>query len=171
MRGVRFTAGERDLLDLILAAPHTQALATKPLLVRYLTSIRNKLAEACEPTLGVHVQPLEQALILAANHKVVPLLNGHERASRQAGSLLCTIEDMSLVGEWMLRQSWLTGKFTILDVLNKWSSWYAKAISDRDASKGPKKGIGNGQSTADTGQNINRPSQAVAVKRPTQGFR
>lgn len=175
MRGVRFTAGEQQLLNELLSPTPVLAikLGTPAMRQKYATSIRNKLAKANEAGISVSIQPLERALIESAGHKVVPLLNGYERASRQAGSLLITVDDCHLVGTWMLSQQWLNGKFTILDVLNKWSSWYAKAISERDSKRPVKKGIGNEPkaSTTDTRPNIDESSTQPTIRRSSQGFR
>lgn len=125
-RSLRLTKAERDFLKKALGtAMDWSHWGTKT--VKTAAGLLAKVEASEERAPGINVEPLEQALMRAARGKVVALEGGFDRASRQAGSVKASEELMVTVGEWMARQSWLTGPMTILDVLNKWYQWVPKA--------------------------------------------
>jgi hypothetical protein len=125
MRAVRFTKGEaeflRERLEPLTTGQLVGTMATRAKM------ILAKLTAAEEAPKGVNPVVLEQALIKAAPGKVVPLSTGWPRVAKMAAYQGATIEDAGLVGAWMMRQGWLHGPQTLLDVLNKWPQWLAKA--------------------------------------------
>lgn len=138
-------------------------------------TITSKLRAAMqEAPKGVAVQPLEEALIKAARGKVVPLVAAgggtFARASRTATELKATPEDAAILGAWMARQGWMRGTFTLLDVLNKWPSWFSKAKAE-EAPRGLPEGLdGRRKETADVGPGAGGQRQAAASGRRKEGF-
>jgi hypothetical protein len=126
MRAVRFTKAEvAALMDLDRAISFGDfGNCTN----KHWDTLVAKVTAACEPAAkGANVAPIQEALIAAARGKVIALEGQYGRASRQCGDMGVTPESAQLVGEWMARQGWLHGPMTLLDVLNKWGSWLAKA--------------------------------------------
>lgn len=171
MRGVRFTKAEVSLLELILAPDaNLSGLVLTPLQRRSASFIHTKLQDAQEATINPSIQPIERSLICGGKHKVIPLITGHARASKQAGECMVTAEQAQLVGEWMFNQQWIKGTSTIIDVLNKWHQWYPKAVAWQEETKrGVKPGLG--LSNVDTGPSTNKSGQGIKVGHTAQGFR
>lgn len=161
-RSLRLTKAERDFLKKALGtAMDWSHWGTKT--VKTAAGLLAKVEASEERAPGVNVEPLEQALMRAARGKVVALEGGFDRASRQAGSVKASEELMVTVGEWMARQSWLTGPMTILDVLNKWYMWLPKARATQ-----PPPGLAPGLGAGDRDDG---PSPAAAGKAPAGGRR
>lgn len=128
-----------------------------------LGRLLSKIDKASEPTKSIDIKGLESTLILQSGKKVIALADdaGKARAARQAKLLELdndSISSMETMGRWIRNQKWLTGKLTILDVLNKWSSWWPKAL---EANHG----------NTNAGPGINGPSDEFTVRRTPQGFR
>ena len=125
-------------------------------------SILNKLDAAEQAPAGVNPGPIEQALIAGSRGKVVPLAGGFPRASKIATSVGATPEDARAIGEWMARQGWLRGPQTMLDVLNKWPQWLAKArATEPPPSAPPGFGDGAAEKGADTRPSTAEPGQGA----------
>lgn len=172
MRGVRFTAAERNTIDKALTClqDYLSALETSGALTKAddkaISTIRTKLSDSDKPSTNVPILPLERLLVMACS-KCISLDNaqGYARASILAGKMDITDADMIAVGHWMQRQGWITSKMTILDVLSKWPSWRAKALAEANNVR-PKPGLGDNNNGANTKQepksNTNRPRQGFA---------
>lgn len=131
--------------------------------------IRAKLVNARAPSDNANVGPIEQALIAGARGKVIALGDGggYGQCSVRAGKLGVTPEDARLVGEYFARTKWLTGPFTLLDILNKWPSHLAKARATQPPPSVPA-GLGAGSAKAQTGSA--GAGQGSTDQRPAPGF-
>lgn len=144
MKAVRFTKAEVELMRGALdwlAQGQDRASKTAQTIVKKLDA-----AEAAPA--GVNPAPIEQALMAAARGKVVPLAGGWPRVSKLAQVNGATPEDATAIGEWMARQGWLRGPQTLLDVLNKWPQWLAKAKATAPPPSAPS-GFGDGAGEKD----------------------
>jgi hypothetical protein len=141
VKAVRFTKAEVEVIRWALADWRKLDNCAKA-----AASALVKLDKAEEATpAGVNAGPLQAALEATSRGKVVPLAGpgGWARASKQAAAVGATVEDAKLVGAWMARQGWLHGPQTLLDVLNKWPQWLAKARATQPPPSAPP-GIGDG---------------------------
>jgi hypothetical protein len=170
MKAIRLSQAEADfLLELMgfdfehLDDPKAVKRARK-----LADGIAAKLKKAQAPSTNVHVQPIEEALVAGARGKVVTLLEGHAQASVQAGRLGVTPEKAYMVGEYLARTKWLTGPFTLLDVLMKWPTYYSKAQATQPPPSAP---AGFGDSRAEAQQGTLREGQGIAGGRRSPGFR
>jgi hypothetical protein len=81
------------------------------------------------------ISRIEAALVEHAMGKVLPLEGANEVTwivlQKQFGSHGATAEDAVLVGDWMARQSWMTGTRTIDQVLKSWPSYLTRARADK----------------------------------------
>lgn len=170
MRAVRFTKAELCVIEGALerAADGSGMMTGKDRsLVGAAKSALAKLKAAQEPAAkGADVGPIQAALVASARGKAIALEGGFARASRQCADMGVTPETAKLVGEWMARQGWLTGPMTLLDVLNKWGSWLAKAKATA-----PPPSLQPGLGTDGTGQGPAPAGQAPPGRRTPQGFR
>lgn len=162
-RSLRLTKAERDWLKTSIPLLLEIKLLDKGKSAKLGASVLAKVVASEERAPGIDIGPLEDALERAARGKVIRLEGGFDRASRQAGAVKASVELMVTVGEWMARQSWLTGPMTILDVLNKWYMWLPKARATQPP-PGLSPGLGSGD--RDDGQ-----SPAPAGKAPPGGRR
>jgi hypothetical protein len=127
-------------------------------------SILAKLDAAETAPSGVAVKPIEDALVLAGQGKVVALESGHATVSKRLTAMKVTAEDAAMVGKYLARSQFFSGPFTLIDVLNKWHSWLPKArVTEPPPTLQP--GLnGTGQGPAPAGK-------ATQGRRTPQGFR
>lgn len=169
MKAIRFTKVEADLIETAMgAAWDLWGPALGKTAIKASESIRQKLKKAQTPSTNVAVQPIEDALIAGARGKVVALVEGHAQASVQAGRLGVTPEKAYEVGQYLARTKWLTGPFTLLDVLMKWPTYYSKAQATQPPPSAP---AGFGGTHAEAQQGTPREGQGIAGRRSSPGFR
>lgn len=166
MKAVRFSATEVEAIRAWADGElgHTQTLDVSMTTAR---SILKKLLAAEQGLPGVNVKPLEDALVAAANGKVVRLEGGFAMASRMAANVGATVPDAAMLGAWMFRQGWLTGPMTLLDCLKKWYMWLPKAKATEPP---PALSPGLGSNGHD-GRGPSTPGSAAAGGRRAPGFR
>lgn len=166
-RGIRLTKSERESLRLLIGPVNVNLNSFGSKLVKDADSILRKLLASEESPAGVNPGPIEEALIAAARGKVIALEGGYDRAARLAGYAKATPEQATDIGAWMARQGWLHGPQTIIDVLNKWHPWLAKA---RATAPPPALQPGLGTDAPD-GRGPAKAGKAPAGGRSTPGFR
>lgn len=130
-------------------------------------SIVKKVLAAREPSTNVAVAPIENALLAAARGKVVALVEGHGQASVRAGKLGVTPEKAQSVGEYLARTRWLTGPFTLLDILNKWPQYLSKAAGTAPPPSVP---AGLGGAREERAEGPARQGPGYQERRPAPGF-
>lgn len=171
MRGVRFTKAEVALLVTLIEASQDPDKARAYLLTMPSekdvvggTSILRKLSEASAPQEpGVSAGALERALVAHSRGKVLALAGKPNwgMLSRRASAAGATVEDAEVIGAWMARQGWLPA-LTLDSVLNKWSSYLARARAEAP-------GVPSGR--RDVGQKAAAPGAPAPRGRPAPGFR
>lgn len=104
-----------------------------------LTDLLHRLEPANRPPPGVSPGELELAL-MRATAKVIPAKPSPEdsnawwaRMGAVAASVRATVGDADLIGRWMGAQAWMTGPFTLEQVLKNWSTWATRARSEENA--------------------------------------
>lgn len=93
---------------------------------------------------GVNAGPIHAALVLAANPKVANMAEAGPgwwaRASKRFTEVGATPEKATVLGQWILAQTWLDGQVGWGTVLNKWEDWYARASQSAATEASPTAG-------------------------------
>jgi hypothetical protein len=172
VKAIRFTQAEADFLadllsfDIIYEEDPPRAKRAR----KIADGLLGKLKKAQSPSTNVPVAPIEEALMAGARGKVVALLEGHAQASVQAGRLGVTPDKAYEVGQYLARTKWLTGPFTLLDVLMKWPTYHSKAQATLPPPSAPA-GFGGVTPDAGTRQGTQGEGQGATNGRRAPGFR
>lgn len=127
MRAIRITKSQRTTLEHLASLDWDSKVIRKD-----LSDLLRKMVEADTDDVPVHIGLLESALITNSNNKCIGIDSfGWARATRQArlvGLGDGNVGDMVVMGKWLSCQQWLPAQsLTIIDVLNKWVTWWPKA--------------------------------------------